>query len=130
MLSVKMLFLLNFVTKYFDFVIFFQKKYFIYIRENKRKYIMSFDVNVLRTKPIIREAANMNNDGGGGNLGYLPQGQQEGKDKRKKLDESIFGKKEEDLFLGKADLNFEEEFSIVKWVSDVFESFLRILKLK
>ena len=28
-----------------------------------------FDVNVLSTKPVIREAASMQNDGGAGNLG-------------------------------------------------------------
>lgn len=33
---------------------------------------MSFDVNIGRTQPVIKAAANMNNDGGsGGNLGYM-----------------------------------------------------------
>ena len=35
---------------------------------------MSFDVNVLSQKPVIKAAANMQNDGGGGNLGYMSQG--------------------------------------------------------
>ena len=65
---------------------------------------MSFDVNVLRTKPVIREAASMNNDGGG-NLGYMQQERDEGR-KQKRLDESIFGKKEEDIFIGKEKLNY------------------------
>ena len=56
---------------------------------------MSFDVNVLSVKPVIREAANMNNDGGGGNLGYM-QREKNGEEKEKKyLDESIFEKKNE-----------------------------------
>lgn len=33
---------------------------------------MSFDANIGRTQPVIKAAANMNNDGGsGGNLGYM-----------------------------------------------------------
>ena len=44
---------------------------------------MSFDVNVLSVKPVIREAANMNNDGGGGNLGYM-QREKNGEEKEKK----------------------------------------------
>lgn len=36
---------------------------------------MSFDVNIGRTQPVIKAAANMNNDGGsGGNLGYMMRG--------------------------------------------------------
>ena len=35
---------------------------------------MSFDVNVLSAKPVIKAAASMQNDGGGGNLGYMAQG--------------------------------------------------------
>ncbi len=88
---------------------------------------MSFDVNVLRTKPMIRETANMNNDGGGGNLGYMQQGRNEGKDKKKRLDESIFGKKEDDLFIGKSDLNFvEEDFSIIEWLKNILQKLVQI----
>ncbi len=35
---------------------------------------MSFNINPPDNKPIIREAQNMQNDGGGGNLGYMQQG--------------------------------------------------------
>ena len=36
---------------------------------------MSFDVNVGRSQPMIKAAANMNNDGGsGGNTGYMMRG--------------------------------------------------------
>ena len=50
----------------------------------------SFDVNVLSTKPIIREAASMNNDGGAGNLGYMAQGEKKKEEKKHLQDESIF----------------------------------------
>lgn len=51
---------------------------------------MSFDVNVLSAKPVIKAAASMQNDGGGGNLGYMAQGEKQEKQERKYLDESIF----------------------------------------
>lgn len=36
---------------------------------------MSFDANIGRAQPIIKAAANMNNDGGsGGNTGYMMRG--------------------------------------------------------
>lgn len=43
---------------------------------------MSFDANIGRPQPVIRAAANMNNDGGsGGNLGYMMRGKR--KDSKK-----------------------------------------------
>ena len=51
---------------------------------------MSFDVNVLSSKPIIKAASSMQNDGGGGNLGYMFQGRRQDEKERKYLDESIF----------------------------------------
>ena len=51
---------------------------------------MSFDVNVLSSKPVIKAAASMQNDGGGGNLGYMSQGRKKDEKDRKYLDESIF----------------------------------------
>ncbi len=42
---------------------------------------MSFDVNIGRTEPIIKAAANMNNDGGsGGNTGYMMRGKRKNKE--------------------------------------------------
>lgn len=42
---------------------------------------MSFDVNIGSAKPIIKAAANTNNDGGsGGNLGYMTGGGQNKKE--------------------------------------------------
>lgn len=73
---------------------------------------MSFDVNVLSVKPVIREAANMNNDGGGGNLGYMQREKQdEEKEKKFLSDDSIFGKKSEsDIFVGKKEIEIPEEY--------------------
>lgn len=49
---------------------------------------MSFDANIGRTQPIIKAAANMNNDGGsGGNTGYMMRGQRK---KEKEDSNSIF----------------------------------------
>ncbi|MBE7713020.1 MAG: hypothetical protein E7Z87_04690 [Cyanobacteria bacterium SIG26] len=46
---------------------------------------MSFDANIGRTQPIIKAAANMNNDGGsGGNTGYMMRGRRKDKDDDKK----------------------------------------------
>lgn len=57
---------------------------------------MSFDVNIGRSQPVIKPAANMNNDGGsGGNTGFMMRG-------RKKKDEnntrSLFSSTEIDSF--------------------------------
>lgn len=90
---------------------------------------MSFDVNVLSVKPVIREAASMNNDGGAGNLGYMQQGQKDEKEKPHRLDESIFGKKEEDIFISKKDLEgFDEGISLIKWVENLIESIKKIFR--
>ena len=50
---------------------------------------MSFDVNIGRAQPVIKAAANMNNDGGsGGNTGYMMRGhkKQEQKDSKSLFD--------------------------------------------
>ena len=50
---------------------------------------MSFDVNIGRAQPIIKAAANMNNDGGSGrNTGYMMRGRkkQEQKDSKSLFD--------------------------------------------
>lgn len=87
---------------------------------------MSFDVNVLSTKPVIKAAASMQNDGGAGNLGYMAQGEKEEKQERKYLDESIFMKKDEgDIFtFDKEPEMSEDNFSIAKLIAEI------ILKIK
>ena len=42
---------------------------------------MSFDINGPSEKPVVIGAQNMQNNGGGGNLGYMQQGRKEDKDK-------------------------------------------------
>lgn len=85
---------------------------------------MSFDVNVLSTKPVIKAAASMQNDGGGGNLGYMSQGRKEEKEERKYLDESIFMKQEgEDIFsLNKEPEMPEDSFSLAKLIVDIIDT--------
>lgn len=84
---------------------------------------MSFDVNVLSSKPMIREAASMQNDGGGGNLGYMEQGNQKEKQQNK---ESIFGKKEEgDVFSlsnRAREMDTKEPFSFAKFIAELLYS--------
>ena len=85
---------------------------------------MSFDVNVLSTKPVIKAAASMQNDGGGGNLGYMAQGRRKKDDEKKYLDENIFMKSHsEDVFtLDKEPEMPEENFSLAKLISDILNS--------
>lgn len=71
---------------------------------------MSFDVNVLSSKPVIKAAANMQNDGGGGNLGYMSQGRKENESQKEEI--NIFAQKPQiDTFTlssGKIELPEEE----------------------
>ena len=85
---------------------------------------MSFDVNVLSTKPVIKAAASMQNDGGAGNLGYMAQGEKEEKKERKYLDESIFMKKDEgDIFSFDKEPELpEDDFSIVKVITQIINT--------
>lgn len=47
---------------------------------------MSFDVNIGRSEPTIKAAANMNNDGGsGGNLGYMMRGKKKNQEGKRSL---------------------------------------------
>lgn len=65
-------------------------------------------------KPMIREAASMNNDGGGGNLGYMQQGKKKDKDKRRQhLDESIFGQKKDSALIGGKEIQLVEDEGLV-----------------
>ncbi len=53
---------------------------------------MSFDANIGRAQPVIKAAANMNNDGGsGGNTGFMMRGKK--KDNKKSI--SLFGNEQE-----------------------------------
>ncbi len=85
---------------------------------------MSFDVNVLSTKPVIKAAASMQNDGGGGNLGYMAQGRKEEKEERKYLDESIFMKSQgEDIFSFDKEPELpDESFSLTKFIAQIIDT--------
>lgn len=87
---------------------------------------MSFDANILSTKPIIKAAASMQNDGGGGNLGYMSQGRKKQEKEKRYLDESIFMKhNEEDIFsLSKEPEMVEGNVSITK----LFEKAVKTVK--
>jgi hypothetical protein len=79
-------------------------------------------------KPMIREAASMHNDGGGGNLGYMSQGKKKGKDKRRQaFEESIFGHKKESPPPEKdIELVVEEGF-VSNFLVGIAEKLLKIL---
>ncbi|MDR1168991.1 MAG: hypothetical protein LBK53_08930 [Heliobacteriaceae bacterium] len=79
---------------------------------------LNFTNNIASSKPVIREAANMQNDGGGGNLGYMMQGRREDEERKHNLDKSIFAQ-EKDVF-GARELDMPEEgFSLAKFVAQV-----------
>ena len=88
---------------------------------------MSFDVNVGRSQPMIKAAANMNNDGGsGGNTGYMMRG-------KKKKDfnpfSSVFDdEKEFDTFQMGSKLPNEKEFEQAmgvkpSWIENLLDKF-------
>ena len=85
---------------------------------------MSFDVNVLSTKPVIKAAASMQNDGGGGNLGYMAQGRKKENKEKKYLEENIFMQAQgKDIFVFDKEPEMpEENFSITKLISDIIKS--------
>lgn len=88
---------------------------------------MSFDVNVLSSKPVIKAAANMQNDGGAGNLGYMGGGRGKKKENNKNLfDENIldtFGNS--DMF--QQDLNVDVKFTIKDFFRELFDAFMKAL---
>lgn len=79
---------------------------------------MGFDVNPLNNKPIIRETASMQNDGGAGNLGYF---EREEEKEKKRHEESIFSnEKDGDTFKKESDIEeMPEEFSISKLIANI-----------
>ena len=89
---------------------------------------MSFDVNVLSTKPVIKAAASILNDGGGGNLGYMAQGRKKENKEKKYLEENIFMQTQgKDIFdFDKEPEMPEEKFSIAKLISDIIETIKNI----
>lgn len=90
---------------------------------------MSFDVNVLSSKPVIKAAANMQNDGGAGNLGYMSQGRKEHEEKHEEI--NIFAQKPEiDTFTmsGKLELPEDEDFDLTKWIKEIIDKIKSLWK--
>ena len=90
---------------------------------------MSFDVNVLSSKPVIKAAANMQNDGGAGNLGYMSQGRKEHEEKHEEI--NIFASKPEiDTFTmsGKLELPEDEDFDFTKWIKEIIDKIKSLWK--
>ena len=83
---------------------------------------MSFDVNIGRSEPVIKPAANMNNDGGsGGNTGYMGQGRQ----KKKENQGSLFSNSGNsfDTFTFEAKLSKFEPAEEKSWVKSLLNKF-------
>lgn len=76
-----------------------------------------FGIN-FNNKPVIREAANMQNDGGAGNLGYFERGEGEQKEHKDEFD-SVFLEGKSDSFGLDGENPDEEEFSIAKLIAKV-----------
>ncbi len=90
---------------------------------------MSFDVNVLSSKPVIKAAANMQNDGGAGNLGYMSQGRKEHEEKHEEI--NIFAQKPEFdtvTISGKLTIPEEEDFDLTKWIKDIISKIKSLWK--
>ena len=89
---------------------------------------MSFDVNVLSSKPVIQAAANMQNDGGAGNLGYMSQGRKQKEENHEEL--NIFAQKPEiDTFSFSKNVEPEQvEFSLKSFLLELFESIMNLFK--
>ena len=84
---------------------------------------MSFDVNIGRSQPVIKAAANMNNDGGsGGNTGYMMSGRR----KENKKNKSLFSSEPDlDSFemaskLPQDDIEYPKENS---WLNKIIKKF-------
>ena len=70
---------------------------------------MSFEINGPSNKPVIREAQNMENNGGGGNLGYMSGGKRKNKDEENDIDKSIFDGEDEFVKSEEQELQDETE---------------------
>ena len=85
---------------------------------------MSFDVNVLSSQPVIKAAANMQNDGGAGNLGYMCGGRKKKQNSKNLFDENIldtFGNS--DMFV--KDLEVDVKFSLIDFFKELLDAFLK-----
>lgn len=89
---------------------------------------MSFDVNVLSSKPVIKPAASMQNDGGGGNLGYMYQGRQQKKEENRNIFDVDMGF---DTFGAPKNIEVDDyKFSLIDFVMEIIEAVKSFLRLK
>lgn len=88
---------------------------------------MSFDANIGRTQPIIKAAANMNNDGGsGGNTGYMMRGRRKEKDDEKKNIFDSGGYVDSVSITGKIPQSDEKRFGYKNsWFENLVEKFIK-----
>ncbi|MCM1009960.1 MAG: hypothetical protein NC390_03645 [Fusobacterium sp.] len=88
---------------------------------------MSFDVNVLSSKPVIKPAASMQNDGGGGNLGYMYQGR-----RQQEESQNIFAKNNEiDSFVNAPTFEAEDfNFSFIDFILEVWDAIKSFFRRK
>ena len=82
---------------------------------------MGFNVN-FNNKPVIREAQSMQNDGGGGNLGYFEQG--EGENEKHKEPIKVFSGSEGEIadsfhHEGEEQNINEDDFSFAKLIAQI-----------
>ena len=88
---------------------------------------MSFDVNVLSSKPVIKPAANMQNDGGAGNLGYMYQERKQKEEDNK----NIFNDAGVDTFVFAKDNDVFEDvdvkFSLIEFFKELLNAVLKLL---
>lgn len=87
---------------------------------------MSFDANIGRSQPVIKAAANMNNDGGsGGNTGFMMHG----KKKEKENNKSVFDADIElDSFemISKLPKNSDKQYGFQNsWFDNLVERFIK-----
>ncbi len=87
---------------------------------------MNFTSNIASSKPVIREAANMNNDGGGGNLGYMMQGNN--KNRGSKKDEVSIFTLGQDTFGAKPLPPASEPFSLSKLIAEIILYIKKLFK--
>ena len=89
---------------------------------------MSFDVNVLSSKPVIKPAAQMQNDGGGGNLGYMYQGRRQNKEESK----NIFAMEQEgDTFGAIPKYEVDDfKFSFVDFILEIWDTIKSFFRRK
>ena len=87
---------------------------------------MSFDANILSSQPVIKAAANMQNDGGAGNLGYMGRGR-----RRKngvKEEKNLFAEDVLDTFgtsnMFEKEIDVDVKFSIIEFLKELFDAFI------